>query len=440
MSPQKFRGQVTRFAARFPQIVLMAEKMIWEDDQPDAGVTILSTVATPAAYAALRRFGSSQAGEDGVRMRALFSLMQAGEISQDETLRVWSEGEWRDVQLRQYEISAEAKTLYAPKVADLLERGLQAFQQDDLEQAECLFRRALTLDPRAKEACNNLGTIYARRGEHGRAREMYQEAIKIDPTYVFPRCNLAVYLLDEDDVEGAEVMLSPLVDVTRLHPQEMAFYSYTQARVLMHKKEYDAARKALQMALQIWPGYEPAESLLEHLETFTYVWSGFDSFFERQRKRDQAKRARLQTKLSTAAPSLSEALSLYTKNALTGMGRVILPWGGWSGLRKAELFQRIIEGLQDADNVERMVIDLHDQELAALRQVLAQGGYMSWQNFDAQYGNDLEESSYWEYHEPETVMGRLRLHGFLVEATVDGGLLVVVPTELRQVLKEMLGR
>jgi hypothetical protein len=35
-------------------------------------------------------------------------------------------------------------------------------------------------------------------------------------------------------------------------------------------------------------------------------------------------------------------------------------------------------------------------------------------------------------------MGRLRLRGLLVEGTIDQKLLIVVPTELRQVLREIL--
>jgi hypothetical protein len=95
--------------------------------------------------------------------------------------------------------------------------------------------------------------------------------------------------------------------------------------------------------------------------------------------------------------------------------------------------------LTDPENLERVVDGLTDEEQAALRQVLAHGGHMAWQEFDAGYGNDLEESRYWQYHVPETTMGRLRLRGLLVESTVDGELLVAVPSELRQALQETLG-
>ena len=442
-SPEKFRAQIARFVARFPQIVLVGEKMIWESDDPidiQAGMSILETTATPAAKAALRHFGLSQAGDDETRLQALYALMRAGGTAQNETLHVWKDGEWREVQLRQYELTDEPDTLYVPEAAELLNRGLTAFQRDDRKQAERLFRRAVELDPRVKEAYNNLGTIYAHRGEHERAKEMYRAALEIDPLYMFPRGNLSGYLLDEDDVEGAEAMLAPLADVTRFHPQEMAFYSCAQARILMYREQYDEARSALEIALEVFPDYKLAQDLLEQLDESAFLHKQWNSFFEQRHKREQARRAKLQAKVSTAEPTLSQVLPTYTKEVLTGMARAVVWFGGWSALRKAELIERIIAELGDRYNVERIVDDLNDDERAALRQVLASGGSMEWSSFDARYGNDLEESPYWQWHEPETTMGRLRRCGLLAETTVDGELLIVVPVELREPLRDILGK
>jgi len=439
ISPQRFRNQMDDFATRFPQIVLMAEKFIWEEDQPEGGISMLATIGTPAAYAALRRYGLGQAGDDDSRMRALFTLMEAGQIGAGETLRVWTKGEWQEVQLRQIEISDEPDEVYAPKTAELLNRALQLLQKNKETQAEKLFQQVLEMEPRAKEAYNNLAVIYSRREEHERARQMYRAAVDIDPTYVFPRVNLALYLLDEDDVEGAESMLAPLADATRFQPQEMAVYNYGQARISVYKEEFDQARTSLEMALEIWPDYEAAQSLLEHVERASLLEKmNFGPFMEQWRERERVQRTKLQGKLTTSDPTLAEALPLYSKDVLTGMGRVVIYGGGWSALRKAELVKRIIEELTDGDNLSRIVAGLTDDECKALRQVLENGGTMVWSQFDDQFGNDLEDSPHWQYHDPETVMGRLRFRGLLVEAMVEDKLLIIVPLDVRQGLLKIL--
>jgi Flp pilus assembly protein TadD len=436
--PERFQREVRHFAGRFPQLVLMGEKFIWEDSEPEAGMAILLAVGTPAAHAALRRFGLSQAGDDDQRMQALYSLADAGQIPPDETLRVWHQGAWREIQVRRYEISDEPRAAYPPEVAELLHSGLQAFQDGELAQAEEMFQRMREAEPRAKEAYNNLGTIFARRSEHERAKEMFRAALELDPLYVFPRCNLALYLLD-DDLDAAMDMIKPLADLTRFHPQEAALHSYVQARIALAQDDPERARAALEAALEVWPDHELSQDLLHRLELVAPARRFFDSYFERQRKRDRAWRVRLQAQLTTPDPSLAEALPLLTKEVLTGTGREVLPEGGWSALRKAELVERLVQALTRPHTLEHVVAGLSDEERDALRQVLARGGHMPWHDFDAEYGNDLDESRYWQWHEPKTAMGHLRLRGLLVEVTVDGELLVAVPLELRQALRSVLG-
>jgi hypothetical protein len=267
---------------------------------------------------------------------------------------------------------------------------------------------------------------------------MYRTAMEIDPLYVFPRCNLVGYLLMEKDVAGAKEMLAPLAQLTRFHPQEMAVYSYTQARIHVHEQNYDAARSALELALQIMPDYPDAQELLERVEFSSTLLSGFRELEAQRFIREDNKRRALQTKLSTADAPLSRALALYTKEVLTAMARIVLPYGGWSTLRKAELRDKVLAALLDQDILLDVAAGLNEEEQAALRMVLSQDGSMPWEEFDQRYGNDLEESPYWHYHEPATLMGRLRVRGLLIEATVQGKLLVAVPLELRPMLSNLL--
>ena len=96
---------LNRFVARFPQLVVMAEKAIWEEDAVDFGLLTLRYVGTPAAHAALRRFAGSQAGSDEQRMNALLYLQASGGAQPGEVISHLAQ--WRtgtEVELRGFTI------------------------------------------------------------------------------------------------------------------------------------------------------------------------------------------------------------------------------------------------------------------------------------------------------------------------------------------------
>jgi tetratricopeptide (TPR) repeat protein len=439
MAARRFQQRLNELVARFPQIVLMAEKMIWEEDMVSNGIALLDAIGTPAAYAALKRFGFSQSGEDQQRLEALQALAEVGEVSPGQPLRAWLRGEWREVTLRRIDITEPARPEYTRQATSLLERAEKCLAQGDDAQAEQLLWQALEAEPRAIEAYNNLGVIYGRRQDYPRAQEMYHRALEIKPDYVFARANLAIYLLGDDDVDEAEAMLKPLATVAQMTPTELAFLQYVQARCLVVRERYDEAQTLLETALDLLPDYEKAEELLRRVELLKMLQIGSGSFWDKRRERQATARRRLQSRITRLDPSLREVVELYSKDVLTGAARAVMVYGGWSSLKKADLINAIVANQAEPEVIEFVTVDLEEEDLAALRDVLLQGGAMPWQEFEARYGNDLEESPYWNYHTPETVMGRLRQRLLLAEATVDGMLYVCIPAEVRQELRTVLG-
>jgi tetratricopeptide (TPR) repeat protein len=334
--------------------------------------------------------------------------------------------------MQRYDISDEYVSRYSSEVVELLDGGFEALQEQALDRAERLFRQAIELEPQAREAYHYLGIVYAQQDEPEQAQEVLRAVLEVDPLYVMARCSLALFMLDDDDVQGAQAMIAPVAQVTEFTPREMAFYNYAQAHIFVAQDEFEAARRPLEMALDLVPDYEPARDLLEQID----VRHSVSFFWEKEAERRRRRRVRLQSKLTTLDPSLAEALSCYTKDALTGMGRVVIPWGGWSAYRKAELIAEIVSVLADPDLLWDVLQGLEDQERAALREVMEQGGRMSWHAFEARHDSDLDESPYWNFHQPESVMGRLRALGLLVEAKVDDELWVVIPVEVRAVLTD----
>lgn len=431
MPAAKFRREIDRYVARYPQFVRFGKITLLEDQQTRPSISLLKLLGTPQAYAVLREFGLGQVGDSQARMEALFALQEAGQIAENETLRFWQDDKWQDVKIKKYDLIERREPEYSPEVLDLIDSALQDFQKNRTLQAEKKYRRILALEPAAKEAYNNLGTIYARQRKHDQAQEFFQKAIELDPLYVMPRCNLAIYLLDENKVEEAQEMIAPLVDVLQLHPQELGILSYVRARIHAARGGYDQALKTLQIALQVNPDDELVKGYLEQLELLERMKASFSGYMERMHKRDLARRERQQAQLVTPDPSLSEALGIYTKDILTGIARQVIPWGGWSALKKAELHQYLVDYLSDHEGFERVVASLTPEERTAFEYVQENGGTLEWDLFDQEFGNDLDDSPYWNYHEPESVMGRLRSHGLLVEVTVEDNVLVSIPVELR---------
>ena len=445
--PEKFRRDLRSFTERYPQVIRIAEKTIWEEQMPSAGIDLLWALGTERACEALERFAFSQVGPDGARLEAVSALANLGRVGLGEPARVWLDGEWRNVTISfDAEPEPAERPTYSDEVADLLNQGRDLLQDGNPNRAEELFLRALELEPKAREAYNNLAIIYTDREDEERAERLLEKAVEIDPLYVHAACNLANRRINQGRVEEAEELLGPLSTVRDMSPEGARFYDYTRALILIKKRAFSAAVELLEGTLNRWPDYEAARETLKRVSTMATLESAVDQMtkrmrinIERQRKRDSAWRKELQKELTTLTPTLERALSLYYKDALQAMAEIWMPEGGWSKLRKAELVDDIIYAIIEEDKVGSMVAGLAGEDLDALEAVVERGGVMAWDAFDEQFGNDLDESRRWRDHTPESTMGQLRLHGLLVEATVDDQLYVVIPSDIRETVSKLVG-
>jgi Flp pilus assembly protein TadD len=436
-SPRQ-RREIERFTRRFPQLALLAKKFLYEYQQVLVAIDLVKALATPEAYAMLREFALGQLGSDEDRMHALLALQQAGQFAPGETVTIWRKGKQQQVLLQLQEVRPDIKQTYPMKIHQMLDEGLRAFTEGKLQKAEEIFLRVKDLEPKAKEAYNNLGTIYSNQDQVEKAKAMFQKALELDPLYALPRTNLAVFLIDDDKFEEAEEMIAPLAAVTTLSPHAMVHLSFVRAQLALHREDVEAAINSLEMALYLDEDHEPSQKMLEHLKMMQKVMDGLSGLRMDIQGRRERKRKQEQTKISSKEPSLAQTLDLYSKDVLIGIAWNILPEGGFSGLRKAPLQALITERIQDRVVLKDVVEELTDEERQALRRVLDNGGWMDWNDFDTAYDNDLDGSPNWQWHEPESVMGHLRERLLLVEATVNGQLLVVIPSELRSLLQELV--
>jgi tetratricopeptide (TPR) repeat protein len=437
--PERTFKTIKERIGRYPQLILAANKMIYEEDQVEAGCQLLVDIATPESYKLLYEFGTGQIGSKQERLRALNLLVDAGQIPNGSLVKYWDDEKWTEVRLRRILISDTDDRPYSIKIRKILDEGLALYRRGKKEEAKRKFTQALELEPQAKEAWNNLGTIFSEAKEEDRATDCLKKALEIDPLYILPRCNLAQSLISQHRLEEAAAMLEPLEAVEKASSQAMAHLAFTRARLAFLKEEYDQAEQHARLAVKMNPDLQEARDMLNRIQIF----HGLDffspgSWFARDKERQKKTRERLREKLTNLAPSITEVLGLYSREILQAIARIWVPSGGWSTYKKAQLLQVLQENMRDPSIIGQVIEGLKPEMKSALLFVKEKGGVIDWQEFAQIYDNDSEESLYWQYHQPETIMGRLRLHCLLAEATVEGKLVLAIPQELRPFLEDLV--
>ena len=163
---------------------------------------------------------------------------------------------------------------------------------------------------------------------------------------------------------------------------------------------------------------------------------GFRGWVEEMRKDDMRRRVKMRSAPIGSDAAMGEVLAGYTKNALVGMGKLLDLPKPFTGLKKRELVEKMCFYLCTAWGfLKRVVKGLKPEERFALMGLMLKGGFMLWDEFSRKYGDDLEESPYWKWHPPKTVMGCLKARGLIGEGSFDGRERIFIPYELRPLLQ-----
>jgi tetratricopeptide (TPR) repeat protein len=432
-SEEKTEQEMCSFGEKYPYVADVFSDLLWyggENEQTSA-IETLRMLGSERAVAALQAFALSQVGNEDQRMMALNALLDLGVFGEDEPVRLWLKGQWREVLLRRQLISEEQEWKYSAQVLILVEKATMAFNEGEDEKAEELYKKAIALEPRAKQAYGNLGALYFRQGRHAEAEASLKKAIEMDHDYVFPRCNLASMRIAQGKLEEAAEILKPIAELRTLRPQEILFYNRISADLFIAQEEYELAEQCLEIILAMEPEDEDAQRRLVMVQ----IMKGSKDMFARMEERNRRRRERERRK-PLKGLDLQSCLSRYTKNNLTAVAQA-LNIRRPSGIRKAELITFLAKSLAHRAVVEEAWRNLNNEEQEALRFVLAQGGIVPYDEVSQKYGDDLEEYYYWYYRKPETTIGCLRLHGLLFEGGHGDEVVLAIPTEVRGLLDDL---
>ncbi len=243
-----------RYLRRYPGVSHLAPLLLDRGDPPgrEFALRIAVTAQTPELLAALRDFALGQRGPDAMRHEAAQVVSQEG-LLPDGPVRLWRQGEWREVLLMGFEIHGEALWEHAPQVEQWMDEAMMALDQGNGDRAERLLLQALEAEPGTPDILNNLATAYGRQGREQEGETILRQLVERHPDYLFARTTLARLSIERGEIEEAESLLEPLMSRKSFHFAEFSTFTATQFHLFLAMGQPEVARAWLEMWATVAP-------------------------------------------------------------------------------------------------------------------------------------------------------------------------------------------
>ena len=250
----KLTSDLKAFFKQHSDVIAMLPRIL-ERGGPQGQEFVLKTteqLKTPALLDCIKDFALSQNGSDQQRNLAANLAAQAKLIPKTN-VRLWMEGEWRELMLLAYEFHGDPIAHHSKKVERLLWQALQRLREEQGAEAEPLLKKALELEPDAPDLMNNLALALGQQGLENEANALIRDIASRYPDYIFARASLAKLHLRDGDIKTAEALLLPFLERDRFNFMEFGAFADTYIELLMAQKQRDGARTWLNMWEQVNP-------------------------------------------------------------------------------------------------------------------------------------------------------------------------------------------
>lgn len=425
--------QIDAFLSRYPYVLHVFRRFLWTKKGHQAGASGLVLANKPDLDAEVLRFALSNYGDDESRMDALMMLSKTGRFTPEGPIRFWNadKREWRDVLLFSQQIG-EVEYHIKPETAALIDRSRKA--KDPLKAIE-LLRCAVENDPGCAQALHNLGALLLKIGEEEEGEQWVRKAIEVDPTYTFGFANLAFLEAQRKNEEAALDLLMHVNQAGQISPATAVIANLAYMELSIQKKDYEQARQHFELAKKIDPNHPLLDKYEEWLDRLDMFSDNFGFFADYQKQSaNRFHRKMLNTPL-TKDTILESCLAVMTTDALGAMCKF---WGVIGYGKKQEKVARLLSRILDPVILGEVAGDLGHDEKTALHWVLDGSGSCQWKEFTLKFGDDIDESPSWQWHEPVSLPGRLKRMGFLFVGTLGGTQVAFIPVDLREKLTDSI--
>ena len=206
--------------------------------------------------AALKEFALGREGSDRERLEVAQKLNQEGLISSGN-VKMWIQGEQKELLLMAMEINDEPTVAHSQKVRQLGQRAVMCLKMGNSQEAESILMEALKLEPSAPDLKLNLANAYMLQDREAEAYDLLHKIHDESPDYAFATISLARHHLENQELEKAEEIITPLLKKQQFNYQEFCQLCEIQIQLAVKKKTPEAALSWLNMWKQLADEDEP---------------------------------------------------------------------------------------------------------------------------------------------------------------------------------------
>jgi tetratricopeptide (TPR) repeat protein len=267
-SNERIAAELQRVLERHPQLGTLMAMLLDRGDPAGRGfaIRLALMVRTPDLLAALRDFALSQRGTDEMRLRAATAASEAGLLDPGR-VRMWGRGQWSEVVLTNFEVSTQPRQLsHSSEVNDLAVKAIELNHEGRGKEAESLLRRALELEPGARDVLFNLSASLMLQGRQAEGEAIIRELYEKDPDYLFARTGMARLLVSEGKLDEATALLTPLLRRRTLHLSEMIALTIVQVELALARNLPEGARGWVALLDQVAADHPMVRALRERIE------------------------------------------------------------------------------------------------------------------------------------------------------------------------------
>ena len=431
-SPGQMR-QMDAIFSRHPSVLQAFKRFLWTKQGCQAGASALVWANRPELDAEVLRFALSNYGDNNSRLDALMLLFKAGRYSPDGPVRFWDsdKNERKDVLL----FSQQIGTLEYPVKPDTAALIARARQIKSPQKAIALLRRAVENDPACAMALHNLGALLLQNGQAEQGEKLVRQAVEVDPTYTFGFANLAFLEAQREHEEAALDFLMQVNQAKVISPATYVIANLAYMVLAVQKRDIEQARRHFDLAKKIDPEHPMVKKYQKWLDEAEISSGSFGFLADYQKQSANRFHHRMLNTPLAIDTTLVACLAALTTDSLGAMCKF---WKTITYGKKQAQVARLAGRILEAGIFKEIVCDLDDGGRFALRWVLDGGGIRPWGEFTQRFGDDMDESPDWQWHEPESLPGRLKRTGLLHVGTLQGAWVAFIPADLREQLARIL--